>query len=326
MKKTILVTGCAGFIGSHVTERLIKAGHSVVGIDNFDPFYDRSIKEDNLLTIKDSVNFDFYEIDLVKDDLGKTLSAFDIDCVIHLAGKAGVRPSIESPLAYIDNNITGTLNLLNYMKDRKVNKMVFASSSSVYGNGIPPFAENVNDNKPISPYAFTKRSCELMNHTYHSLYHIDFVNLRFFTVYGPRQRPDLAINKFVRLINEELPIPFYGDGTTMRDYTYISDIVNGILLSMDFIMNNDNIFETINLGNSNPISLNNLVTTIGQILNKDILYNLLPKQAGDVELTCTNITKATALIGYLPKVSIQEGLTKFIDWQLNKSLAHAVKI
>ncbi|MTI39472.1 GDP-mannose 4,6-dehydratase [Fulvivirga lutimaris] len=321
MKRTILVTGCAGFIGSHVSERLLKQGHTIVGIDNFDPFYARSIKEENIMVFRDSSDFHFLEIDLVKDDFHKLLSSFDVDIVIHLAGKAGVRPSIESPQSYIDNNITGTLNLLNYMKDRKVNKMVFASSSSVYGNGVPPFAEDVNDNKPISPYAFTKRSCELMNHTYHSLYNIDFINLRFFTVYGPRQRPDLAINKFVRLINEELPIPFYGDGSTMRDYTYISDIVDGISLSMDYLTQNDSTFETINIGNNNPISLNDLVSTIGSILNKEVFFNQLPKQPGDVELTCADISKAEALIGYFPKITIMEGLTKFIDWQTNKTLS-----
>lgn len=320
MKETILVTGCAGFIGSHVSERLIDKGYEVVGIDNFDAFYLRSIKEKNIQQILSSKSFHFFEADLLTSNLNELLANYKVDCIIHLAGKAGVRPSIESPHAYIDNNITGTLNLLNYMRDKNIMKMVFASSSSVYGNGTPPFSEEIGDNLPISPYAFTKRSCELMNHTYHSLYNIDFLNLRFFTVYGPRQRPDLAINKFVRLINDRLPIPFYGDGTTLRDYTYISDIVDGVLLSMNYVMEHDNLFNTINLGNNNPISLSKLVSTIGTILNKEVLFNLLPKQAGDVVLTCADVSKAFDLIGYNPKVTIEEGLKKYIEWQLKKKV------
>lgn len=310
----VLLTGSAGFIGSHVAERLLKLGHEVVGIDNFDPFYDRSIKEDNLSIAKSNPNFSFYEFDFATEaDKLNDLPKFDI--LIHLAAKAGVRPSIENPKAYIEANYTGTVNLLEFLKERGVKKMVFASSSSVYGN-CPniPFTETEALDKPISPYAFTKRGGEMMNYTYHHLENIDMVNLRFFTVYGPRQRPDLAIHKFIKKILNNEPIQMFGDGSSARDYTFIDDIVSGILKSMEYVLENSPCFEIINLGNNKPVKLKQLISTIENTLNQKANIEQLPMQPGDVDITYANIEKAKKLLNYQPTTSIEEGVSKFVDW------------
>ncbi len=312
---TILVTGCAGFIGSHTTEALLNRGKKVVGIDNFDPYYSREIKEKNLSSFINHNNFVFSEIDITQKDSLKNLPQ-DIDKVIHLAAKAGVRPSIEDPEGYINTNINGTRNILAWMLHRNIKKLVFASSSSVYGeNKKLPFAETDNVDFPISPYAFTKKANELMNYTWHHLYDMDMINLRFFTVYGPRQRPDLAICKFAGKISNNEPIHIYGDGTTGRDYTYIDDIVQGILASLHYVGQKDKVYEIINLGNSSPVQLNHLVDTIYKLMGKEknIIHD--PMQPGDVSYTYADITKAKELLNYHPGTSMEDGLRKFLDWQ-----------
>jgi len=310
----ILLTGAAGFIGSHLSERLLDLGHEVIGIDNFDPFYDRAIKEENLKKSKTYNSFSFYELDFVTDlDELNGLPQFDL--LIHLGAKAGVRPSIENPKSYIEANYTGTLNLLELLKERQIKKMVFASSSSVYGNCKNiPFTETEALDQPISPYAFTKRGCEMMNFTYHHLEKIDIVNLRFFTVYGPRQRPDLAIHKFVRKILNDEPIQMFGDGSTARDYTFVQDIVSGIVSSMNYVLENDNCFEIMNIGNNQPVKLNTLISAIEKTLGKKANIEQMPMQPGDVDITYSNIDKAKKLIGYQPTTSIEDGLKEFVNW------------
>jgi UDP-glucuronate 4-epimerase len=314
MPQKILITGAAGFIGSHVAEHFLSKGFSVYGIDNFDDFYGRAIKERNLKNILSSPGFHFTEGDITdKATLAKLTDG--IDTVIHLAAKAGVRPSIENPEAYIKHNITGTHNILEWMKQRHISKMIFASSSSVYGNNPKtPFSERDNVDNPISPYAFTKKSCELMNYTYHHLYQMDIVNLRFFTVYGERQRPDLAIYKFIDAALEDKPITLYGDGSTARDYTYVKDIVSGVASAFDYAQKGKNIYEIINLGNNKPVKLLELVDMIYEITEKKKNVVHIEKQAGDVEYTCADISKAHKLLGYSPSTSMKDGLMKFAEW------------
>lgn len=312
--KTILVTGCAGFIGSHLCERLLILGYEVVGIDNFDSFYSIELKKENLLESLMHKNFTFFEIDL---RIPSSLDAIDksIDLVIHLAGKAGVRPSIEDPQSYIDNNITATQNVLEFIRKEGIQKLAFASSSSVYGNNSSiPFTEAQNVDKVISPYAFSKVSCEVLNQTYHHLYGIDIVNMRFFTAYGPRQRPDLAIYKFIKLMTENTPIPVYGDGSTSRDYTYIDDVIDGILGVSNYLFKTKNVSETINIGSSRPISLNELIDTISNVSGIEPIINRLPSQSGDVCKTWANISKAKQLIEYEPNTSFSEGIRAFCEW------------
>lgn len=310
----LLVTGCAGFIGSHLTERLLASGYRVVGVDNFDSFYARRIKERNLSLAKKHANFSFIEADIRQTDWLNEINA-DVDTVIHLAGKAGVRPSIEQPSDYISTNIVGTHNLLGWMRARGISKMVFASSSSVYGNNEKiPFSETDSVDQPISPYAFTKRSCELLNHTYHHLYGMGIINLRFFTVYGERQRPDLAIHKFVGMMANDEPITMYGTGDTSRDYTYVSDIVDGIVAALDYLNQHPGTYEIVNLGNQNPVTLQNLVQTLYRLMDKEPQVANLPKQAGDVERTFADVSKAARLFGYQPRVSLEDGLRRFVTW------------
>jgi len=310
----ILVTGCAGFIGSHLTERLLDSGCRVVGIDNFDPFYDRFIKERNLTSALAHPNFTFVEADIRDTAWLNTLDA-DIETVIHIAAKAGVRPSIEQPAEYISTNITGTYNLLNWMHSKRISKIVFASSSSVYGNNEKiPFSETDAVEQPISPYAFTKRSGELLTYTYHHLYNMSVVNLRFFTVYGERQRPDLAIHKFVKMIDRDEPIPMFGQGDTSRDYTYVSDTVDGIMAALRYVSEHPNRYEIINLGNHSPVTLQTLVATLYRLMNKTPNVQHLPKQPGDVERTYADVSRAARLLGYSPNVLLDEGLSRFVDW------------
>jgi len=309
----ILITGVAGFIGSHVSEHLLKDGHSVIGIDNFDPFYDKSIKLKNLEVSKSYLTFSFCEGNITNiNDL--KFNGEGIDVVIHLAAKAGVLPSLKKPAGYIDTNLQGTQAILEYMRINKIKKMLFASSSSIYGNNQTPFLESDNVDYPISPYAFTKKSGELLLHAYHHLYDIDVMCLRFFTVFGPRQRPDLAIHKFVRLISEEKPITMYGDGTSARDYTYIEDIVNGIMGSLSYLNNNTHIYEVVNIGNNSPVSLKKMIETIYTICGKQSNIKQISMQPGDVNITFSNIDKANKLFGYQPKVSFEEGIRRFVKW------------
>jgi UDP-glucuronate 4-epimerase len=315
----ILLTGAAGFIGSHLSEKLLSLDHQVTGIDNFDPFYHPSIKRANLEKCITNPNFNLIHSDLseIKFVINNHENHFDL--VVHLAAKAGVRPSIENPQAYIDANIVGTFHVLEWMKNSGCKKMIFASSSSVYGNNKKiPFSESDPVDRVISPYAFTKKSCELMNHNYFHIYDLSIINLRFFTVYGPRQRPDLAIHKFFELLYNDEPISIFGDGTTGRDYTYINDTINGIVASVNRIMSEKKLFEIFNLGNSKPILLRDLVDNIEKVVGKKANKKFLPMQDGDVELTYADISLAKQVLGYNPATSLQEGLKNFKEWYENK--------
>lgn len=311
----ILLTGCAGFIGSHTAERLLEAGHEVIGIDNFSKFYSRSIKERNMSGFINHPSFTFHKVDIRdKKTLFDTLTT-PVNIVVHLAAKAGVRPSIKDPKAYIEVNVNGTHNILQWMVETGCKKFFFASSSSIYGNQKSiPFKEDEVDDKPISPYAATKRSAELMNFTYHHLYHIDIINARFFTVYGPRQRPDLAIHKFTKLIDENASIEMYGDGSTARDYTYISDTVSGIFNGANYLLNHNDVYETINLGNNTPVKLSDLIETLYRHMEKQPEVKQMPMQEGDVDITFADISRAKSLIGYSPEIPFNVGIAKFVDW------------
>jgi len=308
----ILVTGAAGFIGSHTCEYYINRGHRVVGIDNFDSFYPERIKYLNLSALNKESNFRLIKADIRdRDSLRKIFTSAGVDAVIHLAAKAGVRPSIDAIEDYYDVNVNGTVCLLEEMRQNNVRKMIFASSSSVYGNNPKlPFSESDFVDNPISPYASTKKSGELLCHVYSHLYGFDITCLRFFTVYGPRQRPDLAIHKFTRMIDSGQPVPFYGDGETARDYTFIDDIVSGI----DCSFNNLSGYRIYNLGESRVIKLNRLLQTIEQVMGKKALLSRLPLQQGDVKITYADISKARSEIGYNPGYSFEEGISKFIQW------------
>ena len=311
---TIIVTGCSGFIGSHVVDRLLGMGKTVVGIDNFDPFYDQSIKMKNIEHNLDNENFTFYRADIrEKAEMEKIFNNNEIDTLIHLAARAGVRPSIQDPLLYEDVNIRGTINLLELSKEQDIKNFVFGSSSSVYGiNEKIPFAEDDPVDKAISPYAATKKACEIFCYTYHHLYGIPIISLRFFTVYGPRQRPEMAIHKFTRLIDQGKDIEMYGDGKSRRDYTYISDIVDGIMAAADKKLG----YEIINLGNSNVVELGYLIRLIEDNLGKSARIKKLPDQPGDVPVTYADISKAQRLLGYEPGVRIEEGIEKFVKWYM----------
>jgi nucleoside-diphosphate-sugar epimerase len=314
MTQKILLTGAAGFIGSHVAEHFLGRGFSVCGLDNFDNFYPRAVKERNLKHILPHSAFQFIEGDIT-DSSSLAKLPVEISAVIHIAAKAGVRPSIQNPEAYIKNNISGTWNILEWMKHRNISKMIFASSSSVYGNNPKtPFSEKDSVDHPISPYAFTKKSCELMNYTYHHLYKMNILNLRFFTVFGERQRPDLAIYKFFDAALADKPVTLYGDGSTARDYTYVKDIVSGVSAAFDYVNSGMNIYDIINLGNNNPVKLLQLVEMIYDITGKKKNIVHLEMQPGDVEYTCADIDKAKKILGYSPSTSMRDGLGNFFEW------------
>jgi len=309
-KSTVLITGAAGFIGSHLCERILDEGLSVVGIDNFDDFYDPQIKRDNISNCLKNKDFQLIEAD-IRDRTAMDKATAGTEIIVHLAAKAGVRPSIAEPLLYSDVNINGTMVLLEAAKKYKVGKFIFASSSSVYGNNEKvPFSEEDNVDFPISPYAATKKACELICYNYHHLYGIDITCLRFFTVYGPRQRPDLAIHKFSKLIEQDKPIPVFGDGSMMRDFTYIDDIIEGIIASMSKCKG----FNIYNLGESQPITVNDLIRAIEKALGKKAIREYLPLQPGDVNRTFADITKAARELGFHPSTPIPDGLAKFADW------------
>jgi UDP-glucuronate 4-epimerase len=308
----ILVTGAAGFIGSNVCEQLIELGSSVIGLDNFDLFYSRELKKSNLRKLQKCQQFTFCEGDIRDTSkLNEILSTNRIETVIHLAAKAGVRPSIDSIHEYYDVNVNGTVCLLESMRKNGIRKMLFASSSSIYGNNQKvPFSETDSVDNPISPYASTKKSGELLCHVYTHLYNFDITCLRFFTVYGPRQRPDLAIHKFTRLIQENKPIPFYGDGSTSRDYTYVDDIVEGVICALHTLRG----YKIYNLGESKVITLRDLVHVLENTLGKKAILNQLPMQPGDVSRTYADISKAKSEIGYNPKYTFEEGIKNFVQW------------
>nr|MCK4930503.1 GDP-mannose 4,6-dehydratase [Nanoarchaeota archaeon] len=308
----LLVTGCAGFIGSHVSEALLKRGDSVIGIDNLNDYYDVKKKQANLKILKKYKDFIFYKEDIRNyGELKKIFAKEKPDKVVHIAARGGVRPSIKDPLLYQDVNIRGTLNLLDLAKDYKVKSFVFASSSSVYGNNKKiPFSETDNVDNPISPYAATKKAAELLCHNYHYLYKMKVICLRFFNVYGPRGRPDMAPYRFTDWVYKSQPIKRYGDGTIRRDYTYIADIVKGVLVAVDKEFD----FEIINLGNNKPVEINELIRIVEKILGKKAVINELPRVPGDVEITYADISKAQKLLGYKPETTIEEGMKKFVEW------------
>jgi nucleoside-diphosphate-sugar epimerase len=314
----ILLTGAAGFIGSHVADYLLNQGHQVFGIDNFDDFYLRSIKEQNLSECLLNPSFTF--IEGIVGDVASLFPDTNFDVVIHLAAKAGVRPSIALPEQYIDANLSQTMALLQWMKVRGMRKLVFASSSSVYGNNVKvPFAESDPVDHPISPYAFTKKAGELLTHTFHHLAHMDVINLRFFTVYGERQRPDLAIHKFAKAMLKGQAITLFGNGSTSRDYTYVGDIVQGIISSMEYVFSHEKVYETINLGSKNPIQLIDLVHTLEEIIGLPANIQWMDMQEGDVDRTFADIQKAERLLQYAPNTSLKEGLTRFVAWLKSNS-------
>ena len=317
----ILITGVAGFIGSHTAEKFLAGGHSVVGIDNFDPFYPRHFKLQNMETFKENKSFTFFEGDILnKNFVSKLFEENKIEAVIHLAAKAGVRPSIDNIEDYYQTNVTGTLNLLECMRVKGITKMLFASSSSIYGNNMKtPFSEDDRVDNPISPYASTKKSGELLCYVYSHLYGFDISCLRFFTVFGPRQRPDLAIHKFTRLIGEGKPIPIFGDGSTGRDYTYVSDITEGIMCAFRKLEG----YNIFNLGESRVILLKDLIRVIEDRVQKKAVLDFKPKQPGDVEITYADIAKAKTEIGYNPQFDLKTGIDIFVSWYLiNESILY----
>ncbi len=313
---TILVTGGAGFIGSHLVERLLTEGHRVICLDNFDPFYDPALKHRNLAQALRDSRFRLVAGDLRDEGLiGKLFQEEKIEFVAHLAARAGVRPSVQDPALYADVNICGTIRLLEACRKNRVRRFVFASSSSVYGNNSRvPFSEEDPVNSPISPYAATKKAGELLGHTYHHLYGLDVACLRYFTVYGPRQRPEMAIHHFARSIHEGRKISIFGDGNSLRDYTYIDDAIEGTLGALS----REHGYEIYNIGESQTIRLSELIQALEGRIGKKALVEHLPEQPGDVKHTYADIRKAREHLGYSPKTDIREGLARFVRWYLNE--------
>jgi len=312
--KNILVTGGAGFIGSHLVDQLLneRQWHITV-IDDFNDFYDPNLKRANIRSHLEDKNYHLVEADIRdRDALEQVFSANDFDCVVHLAARAGVRPSLTQPLLFAETNVNGTLNLLELARKQKVKQFVFGSSSSVYGiNAKVPFSEDDPIRQPISPYAATKASGELLAHTYSHLYGLRCVCLRFFTVYGARQRPDLAIHKFARLMSAGKPIPVFGDGSARRDYTYIDDILAGARAAIDFEASS---YEVFNLGESRTVELRELISLLEKELDMKAEIDWQPVQPGDVPQTYADIDKARRLLHYNPQTPIEEGIRKFVKW------------
>jgi UDP-glucuronate 4-epimerase len=312
-----LVTGGAGFIGSTLVDRLLREGAEVVALDNFDPFYEESIKRANLASAVDHPRFGLIEADIrVPSLMDRLFDEFQPEAVVHLAAKAGVRPSIDDPATYTEVNVLGTTHLLNAAVRLKTKpRFVYASSSSVYGDRPnAPFRETDWVDLPVSPYAATKKACELLAHTYHHIHGLPVTGLRFFTAFGPRNRPDLAIAKFTRLIQQSQPIPMFGDGTTRRDYTYVDDIVDGVIRAIDRCESH----HLYNLGNSSPIELRTMIDTIGRALGKTPIIRQLPEQPGDVRQTYADTSRAQAELGYQPRTPFQEGIERYVAWYRNQ--------
>ncbi len=308
----ILVTGGAGFIGSHLSETLLKQGREVICLDSFNDYYSPEIKRDNIFLLQGQSNYTLIEGDILNLDLLRQIFAdYKFDIVVHLAARAGVRPSIQEPLLYQQVNVEGTTNLLEMAKEFRTQKFIFGSSSSVYGeNEKVPFCESDPVDHPISPYASTKKSCELICYTYYHLYSIPTTCLRFFTVYGPRQRPDMAIYKFTRAIEAGEQITMYGDGSSRRDYTYVTDVIEGICKSIEYCSD----YHIYNLGESKTIELRELIQLIAKCLGQEPKIQKLAMQPGDVPITFADITRAKNEISYHPKVNIEQGIAKYVDW------------
>jgi UDP-glucuronate 4-epimerase len=312
--RNVLVTGGAGFIGSHLVARLLaEGGWRVSVVDDFNDFYDPELKRRNVAPHLGREGFRLHEADIRdRAALERVFAGERFDCIVHLAARAGVRPSLSEPVLYSETNIGGTLNLLELARARGTGQFVFGSSSSVYGeNEKVPFAEDDPVAKPISPYAATKAAGELLCHTYSHLFGVRTVCLRFFTVYGARQRPDLAIHKFARLISKGEPIPVFGDGTTRRDYTYVDDIIAGVRAAMDY---EGSPYEVFNLGESRTVSLSELIALIERELGRKAVIDRQPPQPGDVPQTFADVSKARRLLGYDPRTPIEEGIRRFVEW------------
>ncbi len=308
----ILITGVAGFIGSHLAERLLERGDQVTGFDNFNTYYSPSIKRANIAQAMAHENFSLFEGDLRNEEqVMQVFQQSSPDVVVHLAARAGVRPSLQDPNLYHQVNVIGSQHILDACREFKPSHLVFASSSSVYG-GITetPFTETMDISRPISPYAATKRMNELMGHVYNHVYGLRVTMLRFFTVYGPRQRPDMAIHKFTRLIEDGEPVPMFGDGSTRRDYTYIDDIIDGLIRCVDRPFS----YEIFNLGESQTTRLRDLIDLIARQLGKPAHIEVQPLQPGDVTVTYADVTKAKNLLGYAPQFDMEEGIRRFVDW------------
>ena len=322
MPRAVFVTGAAGFIGSHVSEALLARGDRVFGFDNFDPFYDRRIKDRNLANLSAHPSFSFLEGD-IRDPaaLARWGEGIPPDALIHLAAKAGVRPSVADPVGYADVNVHGTIRLLEWARGRGIPQILFASSSSVYGgNTKVPFSEDDFVDHPVSPYAATKKAGELLCHTYCHLYGMNVAALRFFTVYGPRQRPEMAIHKFTRRILEGKEIDLYGDGSSRRDYTYIDDIVSGVLGALTSPPG----YRVYNLGESATISLSELVALIEKACGKAAARRFKPPQPGDVPVTFADISRARKEIGYDPRTPIGRGVSLFVEWYRREETARPI--
>jgi UDP-glucuronate 4-epimerase len=312
--KNLLITGAAGFIGSHLVDRLLATDvERITVVDDFNDFYNPAIKRDNIREhLKDS-RYSIHEVDIRdRGALERIFCSGKFDCVVHLAARAGVRPSLSEPQLYTETNINGTVNLLELARQHNIKQFVFGSSSSVYGiNAKVPFSEDDPIRQPISPYAATKGAGELLCHTYSHLYGLRCVCLRFFTVYGPRQRPDLAIHKFAKLISQHKPIPVFGDGTTRRDYTYVDDIIDGVTAAINYDQSN---YEVINLGESRTVELRELISLLEKELDTHAIIERQPPQPGDVPQTFADVSKARALLNYQPKTQVEEGLRRFVEW------------
>lgn len=312
--KSILITGGAGFIGSHLVDRLLSEGDWRVSVvDDFNDFYPPAIKRANVRRNGNNRNYRLFEADIRDQSaLQQIFQQEQFSCIVHLAARAGVRPSLAQPLLYAETNINGTINLLELAREHGIRQFVFGSSSSVYGiNAKVPFSEDDPIRQPISPYAATKAAGELICHTYTHLYGLRCICLRFFTVYGPRQRPDLAINKFARLISAGKSIPVFGDGTTRRDYTYIDDIIAGVRAAIDY---DDSEYEVINLGESRTVELRELISLLEKELRTTAKIDRQPLQPGDVPQTFADITKARRVLGYDPQTQFEEGIHRFVEW------------
>ncbi len=312
--KNILITGGAGFVGSHLADHLLAEGRWQVSVvDDFNDFYEPSIKRENVSAHLQHSAYRLHEADIRdRSALKRVFAEKDFDCVVHLAARAGVRPSLTQPLLYAETNINGTLNLLELARERGIKQFIFGSSSSVYGNNANvPFSEDDSTGQPISPYAATKAAGEMLCHTYSHLYDMRCVCLRFFTVYGARQRPDLAIHKFARLIRAGKPIPVFGDGTTRRDYTYVDDCIAGVRAAIDYAASD---FEVINLGESRTVELREMISLLEQELGQRAIIDRQPQQPGDVPQTFADITKARRLLGYNPQTQIEAGIRRFVEW------------
>jgi UDP-glucuronate 4-epimerase len=308
-KNRVLVTGAAGFIGSHVCEALVAKGYEVVGLDNFDPFYARAVKEENVAALRRERAFRLVEADITRD----AVPAEGVTAVLHLAAKPGVQPSLENPAAYMEANVTGTARVLEAARRAGVERVVLGSSSSVYGDDTqPPFAEDAAAATPISPYAASKRAGELLAFAFAHLYPVRIVCLRFFTVYGPRQRPDLAVHRFTDLMARGLPVRMHGDGSAERDYTYISDAVAGVLAALTRA--DGARFEILNIGGGARVRLDRLIALIGAALGREPRIERHPDQPGDVHLTSADLRRVERALGYRPRVGIEEGIRNFVRW------------